>query len=51
MLEAITSPLCRLRSVPVAWRSDFAPESKEAQSKMDDLKKMILDSDVKVTEK
>ncbi|XP_076004494.1 telomerase protein component 1 isoform X2 [Genypterus blacodes] len=38
------------KSVPVAWRSDFAPESKEAQSKMDDLKKRILDSDVKVTE-
>ncbi|KAM3866164.1 telomerase protein component 1 [Diretmus argenteus] len=36
-------------SVPVAWRSDFAPESKEAESKMEDLKTRILASDVKVT--
>ncbi|XP_041659793.1 telomerase protein component 1 [Cheilinus undulatus] len=38
------------RSVPVAWRSHFAPESKEAESKMSSLKKMIRDSKVKVME-
>lgn len=40
-----------LRSVPVAWRSDFAPESKEAECKMADLKRRIVDSEAKVTEK
>uniref|UniRef100_A0A8D3AEY2 TROVE domain-containing protein n=1 Tax=Scophthalmus maximus TaxID=52904 RepID=A0A8D3AEY2_SCOMX len=39
-----------LRSVPVAWRSDFVPESKEAESKMASLKSGIRASDVKVTE-
>ncbi|XP_074544766.1 telomerase protein component 1-like [Halichoeres trimaculatus] len=38
------------KSVPVAWRSHFAPESKEAESKMSSLKEMIRGSDVKVTE-
>ncbi|XP_068460550.1 telomerase protein component 1 [Clinocottus analis] len=38
------------KSVPVAWKSDFAPESKEAESKMASLKKMIQASKVKVTE-
>nr|XP_019966151.1 PREDICTED: telomerase protein component 1 isoform X1 [Paralichthys olivaceus] len=38
------------KSVPVAWRSDFAPESKEAESKMASLKSSIRDSDIKVTE-
>ncbi|XP_041659020.1 telomerase protein component 1-like [Cheilinus undulatus] len=38
------------KSVPVAWRSHFAPESKEAESKMSSLKKMIRDSKVKVME-
>ncbi|KAG9331111.1 hypothetical protein JZ751_020245, partial [Albula glossodonta] len=37
------------RSVPVAWRADFAAESKEAESKMGDLKGRILGSGVKVT--
>ncbi|KAK2822733.1 hypothetical protein Q5P01_022798 [Channa striata] len=37
-------------SVPVAWRSDFVPESKEAESKMTSLKNSIRASDVKVTE-
>ncbi|CAJ1072834.1 telomerase protein component 1-like [Xyrichtys novacula] len=38
------------KSVPVAWRSHFAPESKEAESKMTSLKRMIRNSEVKVTE-
>ncbi|XP_034470516.1 telomerase protein component 1 isoform X3 [Hippoglossus hippoglossus] len=38
------------KSVPVAWRSDFSPESKEAESKMASLKSSIRASDVKVTE-
>ncbi|XP_071347004.1 telomerase protein component 1-like isoform X1 [Trachinotus anak] len=38
------------KSVPVAWRSHFVPESKEAESKMDALKNRIRASDVKVTE-
>ncbi|KAK6310921.1 hypothetical protein J4Q44_G00189760 [Coregonus suidteri] len=38
------------RSVPVAWRTDFAPESKEAECKMADLKRRIVDSEAKVTE-
>ncbi|KAL6103821.1 tep1 [Pungitius sinensis] len=37
-------------SVPVAWKSDFVPESKEAESKMASLKKRIRASGVKVTE-
>ncbi|XP_044076665.1 telomerase protein component 1 isoform X2 [Siniperca chuatsi] len=38
------------KSVPVAWRSDFVPESKEAESKMASLKRRIRASEVKVTE-
>ncbi|XP_030016093.1 telomerase protein component 1 [Sphaeramia orbicularis] len=38
------------KSVPVAWRSDFASESKEAESKMTSLKTRLRESDVKVTE-
>ncbi|XP_053293523.1 telomerase protein component 1 isoform X3 [Pleuronectes platessa] len=38
------------KSVPAAWRSDFAPESKEAESKMASLKSSIRASDIKVTE-
>ncbi|XP_058486983.1 telomerase protein component 1 [Solea solea] len=37
-------------SVPVAWRSDFAPESQGAEAKMASLKSRIRESDVKVTE-
>ncbi|XP_028988903.1 telomerase protein component 1 [Betta splendens] len=37
-------------SVPVSWRSDFAPESMEAEAKMASLKSWIRASDVKVTE-
>ncbi|XP_062413709.1 telomerase protein component 1 isoform X2 [Pungitius pungitius] len=37
-------------SVPVAWKSDFVPESKEAESKMASLKERIRASGVKVTE-
>ena len=40
-----------LRSVPVAWRADFAAESKEGESKMADLKSRILSSGAKVMEK
>ncbi|CAK6973113.1 LOW QUALITY PROTEIN: telomerase protein component 1 [Scomber scombrus] len=39
-----------INSVPVAWRSDFAPESQDTQSKMDALKRRIQASGVKVTE-
>ncbi|KAM7405298.1 hypothetical protein PAMP_012571 [Pampus punctatissimus] len=39
-----------IKSVPVAWRSDFAPESKEAESKMASLKRSIQARGVKVTE-
>ncbi|XP_030220277.1 telomerase protein component 1 [Gadus morhua] len=39
-----------LQSVPVAWRSHFAPESKQAQAKMSQLKGRILKKGVKVTE-
>ncbi|XP_041849088.1 telomerase protein component 1 isoform X3 [Melanotaenia boesemani] len=39
-----------IKSVPVAWRSHFAPESKEAEDKMSSLKTRLLASDVKVTE-
>uniref|UniRef100_A0A7N6A9P9 TROVE domain-containing protein n=2 Tax=Anabas testudineus TaxID=64144 RepID=A0A7N6A9P9_ANATE len=38
------------KSVPVAWRSDFVPESKEAEAKMSSLKNRIRDSGVKVTD-
>lgn len=37
-------------SVPVAWRADFAPESREAESKMDDLKTRLRESGAKVRE-
>lgn len=40
-----------IRSVPVAWRADFAAESKEAESKMADLKSRILSSGAKVMER
>lgn len=43
--------LVAFRSIPVAWRSDFVPESKEAESKMASLKKRMRDNKVKVTEK
>ncbi|KAM9349866.1 telomerase protein component 1 [Symphorus nematophorus] len=39
-----------VKSIPVAWRSNFVPESQEAESKMAALKMMIRDSQVKVTE-
>ncbi|XP_030607193.1 telomerase protein component 1 [Archocentrus centrarchus] len=39
-----------IRSVPVAWRSDFSPESKDSEHKMASLKRRLLASDVKVTE-
>ncbi|KAM6989331.1 telomerase protein component 1 [Tautogolabrus adspersus] len=39
-----------IKSVPVAWRSHFAPESKEAESKMASLKRRVQDNEVKVTE-
>lgn len=48
-IKDFISPLF-LRSVPVAWRSDFAPESKEAESKMSSLKSRIRASGVKVIE-
>ncbi|KAJ8012283.1 hypothetical protein DPEC_G00067060 [Dallia pectoralis] len=38
------------RSVPVAWRADFAPESKEAETKMSDLKRRIVNTGAKVFE-
>ncbi|XP_030629420.1 telomerase protein component 1 [Chanos chanos] len=38
------------KSVPVAWRADFASESKEAEAKMDNLKKRLLNSHFNVTE-
>ncbi|KAK7944994.1 hypothetical protein WMY93_000722 [Mugilogobius chulae] len=37
-------------SVPVAWRADFAPESREAESKMSALKRRLRESEAKVTE-
>uniref|UniRef100_A0A8C6PWJ7 Telomerase associated protein 1 n=1 Tax=Nothobranchius furzeri TaxID=105023 RepID=A0A8C6PWJ7_NOTFU len=40
-----------IRSIPVAWRSDFAAESKEAEDKLASLKRRLLDNKVKVTEK
>ncbi|XP_056913598.1 telomerase protein component 1 isoform X2 [Takifugu flavidus] len=39
-----------IKSIPVAWRADFVAESKEAESKVASLKKMLLLSDIKVTE-
>lgn len=38
------------KSVPVAWKADFAPESREAESKMADLKTWLKQSEAKVTE-
>nr|XP_055057550.1 telomerase protein component 1-like [Misgurnus anguillicaudatus] len=38
------------RSVPVAWKTDFVAESKEAEAKMDSLKTWIRDNEFKVTE-
>lgn len=38
------------KSVPASWRSDFVPESKEAESKMTSLKQSIRTSKVKITE-
>ncbi|XP_067330361.1 telomerase protein component 1-like isoform X1 [Channa argus] len=38
------------KSVPVAWKSEFVPESQDAASKMASLKSRIWASDVKVTE-
>ncbi|XP_070774707.1 telomerase protein component 1 [Enoplosus armatus] len=38
------------KSVPVAWKSDFVAESKEAETKMASLKRRIWASKVKVTE-
>ncbi|RXN33639.1 telomerase component 1 [Labeo rohita] len=37
-------------SVPVAWRTDFVAESKEAEAKMNSLKTWIRKNDFKVTE-
>ncbi|KAF4117538.1 hypothetical protein G5714_002091 [Onychostoma macrolepis] len=37
-------------SVPVAWRTDFVAESKEAEAKMNRLKTWIQNNDFKVTE-
>ncbi|CAN9503016.1 unnamed protein product [Ophioblennius macclurei] len=39
-----------IKSVPVAWRSHFAPESSDAEQKMATLKTALRDSDVKITE-
>nr|XP_046265032.1 telomerase protein component 1 [Scatophagus argus]XP_046265033.1 telomerase protein component 1 [Scatophagus argus] len=39
-----------IKSVPVAWRSDFVAESKETEAKMSSLKRRIQASEVKVTE-
>ncbi|KAM4729089.1 telomerase protein component 1 [Anableps anableps] len=39
-----------VKSVPVAWRADFAAESKEAEKKLSSLKRRLLDDGVKVTE-
>ncbi|XP_028831338.1 telomerase protein component 1 [Denticeps clupeoides] len=38
------------RSVPAAWKADFAPESRETESKMASMKRRILESGAKVTE-
>ncbi|XP_061775591.1 telomerase protein component 1 isoform X2 [Nerophis ophidion] len=37
------------KSVPVAWKSHFSPESKEAESKLASLKQWLQDAEVKVT--
>uniref|UniRef100_A0A8C2K428 TROVE domain-containing protein n=1 Tax=Cyprinus carpio TaxID=7962 RepID=A0A8C2K428_CYPCA len=37
-------------SVPMAWRTDFVAESKEAEAKMNSLKTWIRNNDFKVTE-
>lgn len=39
------------RSIPAAWRPDFAAESKEAESKMVSLKNWLQFSEVKITKK
>ncbi|XP_029970145.1 telomerase protein component 1-like isoform X2 [Salarias fasciatus] len=39
-----------IKSVPVAWRSHFTPESNDAEQKMTTLKNALRDSNVKVTE-
>ncbi|XP_024136918.1 telomerase protein component 1 isoform X2 [Oryzias melastigma] len=39
-----------VKSIPVAWRSSFAAESKEAEEKIKSLKTRLLSSEVKVTE-
>ncbi|XP_068604898.1 telomerase protein component 1 [Brachionichthys hirsutus] len=39
-----------IKSIPVAWRTDFVPESKEAESKMAYLKRSVRASEAKVTE-
>ncbi|PWA30048.1 hypothetical protein CCH79_00009700, partial [Gambusia affinis] len=39
-----------IKSVPVAWRSDFAAESKDAEEKLSSLKRRLLDDGVKITE-
>ncbi|XP_069044718.1 telomerase protein component 1-like isoform X1 [Lepisosteus oculatus] len=38
-----------IRSVPVSWRADFAAESGDAKSKMEDLKCRVLQSGAKTT--
>nr|XP_057928981.1 telomerase protein component 1 [Doryrhamphus excisus] len=38
-----------IKTVPMAWRSHFAPESKESESKLASLKQWIQDVGVKVT--
>uniref|UniRef100_A0A671RMS4 Telomerase-associated protein 1 n=1 Tax=Sinocyclocheilus anshuiensis TaxID=1608454 RepID=A0A671RMS4_9TELE len=42
--------ICMFSSVPVAWRTDFVAESKEAEAKINSLKTWIRNSDFKVTE-
>uniref|UniRef100_A0A8C7V7G8 TROVE domain-containing protein n=1 Tax=Oryzias sinensis TaxID=183150 RepID=A0A8C7V7G8_9TELE len=39
-----------VKSIPVAWRSNFVAESKEAEEKIKSLKTRLSSSDVKVTE-
>ncbi|MED6236630.1 hypothetical protein ATANTOWER_011924, partial [Ataeniobius toweri] len=39
-----------IKSVPVAWRSDFTAESMEAEEKLTSLKRRLLDNGVKITE-
>ncbi len=45
------SCVCMFSSVPVAWRTDFVAESKEAEAKINSLKTWIRNNDFKVTEK